>query len=225
MEINKIRFLGSVNIGLYAKASNYILLYYAGIIKRRLNEIVSGLEVTPIPVRPLNTRVISPFIVLNNRGVLISKYMDPDFKENIKMSIKDKGVNYVELDVKYTAIGNLIVVNDKAALVSPIIPYKIRKTISDELDVEVSAMTIGRASYVGSLMIVNNKGGLVAPFIKDDEYDYIKSLFNINLSAGTINNGIPFISSGIILNDKAIYVGDDTVGRELLVISQAFGDG
>jgi translation initiation factor 6 (eIF-6) len=34
---------------------------------------------------------------------------------------------------------------------------------------------------------------------------------------------VPFISSGLVVNDKGIIVGEDTVGRELFVLTQAFG--
>lgn len=222
MEISKLKILGSVNIGLYAKASNNFLIYYSDITSRKIKKLIEGLNVSPIPVKPLNTRVISPFLSLNSRGIVISRHLDLDLKENIKEAIKDKDIKLVELDTKYTAIGNLIVMNDRAALVSPILPNKIRKVIADELDIEVSTITIGRFSYIGSLMVVNNLGGLVAPVVKNDELSFIQSLFKIDILTGTINNGIYFISSGIILNDKAIYVGENTVGRELLVISQAF---
>jgi len=222
LEINRLKILGSVNIGLYAKANNNFLIYYSGITSRKVKTLINGLGVEPIPIKPLNTRVISPFIALNSRGLIISRYLDLDLKDNIKNAIKDKDLELVELDTKYTALGNLVIINDHAALTSPILPSRVRKEIADKLDVEVSSVTIGRFSYIGSLMVVNNIGGLVAPVIKEDELNFIRSLFKIDILTGTVNNGIYFVSSGIILNDKAIYVGENTVGRELLLISQAF---
>jgi len=223
LEIGRIRLLGSVNIGLYAKASNSILLYHADILRRKVDQLVSDLKVRPVPIKPLNTRVISPFVAMNSRGLVISRHVDADLKENIVKAIGGLDLKLVELDVKHTAIGNLIAMNDRAALVSPILPSRVRRIIADELDVEVSSMTIGRASYVGSLLAVNNHGGLVAPIVKDDELDFIRSLFRVDVYTGTVNNGDPFVSAGMILNDNAIYVGENTIGRELMVISQAFG--
>jgi len=222
LEINRLKILGSVNIGLYAKANNNFLIYYSGITSRKVKKLINGLKVEPIPIKPLNTRIISPFIALNSRGLIISRYLDLDLKDNIKSAIKGKDLELVELDTKYTAIGNLVIINDHAALTSPILPNRVRREIADKLDVEVSSITIGRFSYIGSLMVVNNIGGLAAPVIKEDELNFIRSLFKIDVLTGTVNNGIYFVSSGIILNDKAIYVGENTVGRELLLISQAF---
>jgi len=225
LEIIRIRLLGSVNIGLYAKATNKYLIYHSDIVRRRVEKLLSKLDVLGLPVKPINTRVISPFIAVNSRGIIISKYTYPDIKESIKNVAIEHGLELVELDTKYTAVGNLIIINDNAALVSPIIPTSSRKLIADRLDVEVSCATIGRTSYIGSLLVANNHGALAAPIIRDDELEIIKSVLHVDIYTGTVNNGIQFISSGLIANDKVVFVGEDTVGRELFVISQAFGGG
>lgn len=225
MEIIRIKILGSVNIGLYAKATNKYLIYYSDIVKRKVNKLINKLGVYGLPIKPVNTRVISPFVAANSYGMVISKYVDLDIKENIKRMADEFNLNIVELDVKYTAIGNLIAMNDKTAIVSPLISHKARREIADILDIEIISTTIGRASYIGSLLMINNKGALAAPIIRDDELDVIKSFLNVDVYMGTVNNGIQFISSGLIANDKVVFVGENTVGRELFVISQAFGGG
>jgi translation initiation factor 6 len=223
LEIARISILGSVNIGLYIKATNKYFLYHSEILERKIKTLNKFLRTDGIPIKPLNTRVISPFIAGNKDGVIISKYADGDLLTNIKNSMKDHGLKTVVLDTKYTALGNLTVFNDRYALVSPLIPINARRLIADELGVEVAACTIGRASYIGSLLVINNKGGLVSPVIRDDELEFIESFLKINVFSGTINSGVPFISSGLVVNDKGIIVGEDTVGRELFVLTQAFG--
>lgn len=225
MEIVRISLLGSVNIGLYVKATNHYFIYHSDIVKRKVRVLKETLSAEAIPIKPLNTRVISPFIAGNKNGVVISRYVDSDFLHNIKESLEGSGLKVVVLNTKYTALGNLTVFNDHSAVVSPIIPIEVRKVIADELDVEVAACTIGRASYIGSLLVVNNGGGLTSPTIREDEHQFIESFLKINVLSGTINSGTPFISSGLIVNDNGMVVGEDTVGRELFVLSQAFGGG
>ena len=223
MEIVRISLLGSVNIGLYVKATSHYFIYHSDILARKVKVLRNMLGVEGIPIKPLNTRVVSPFIAGNKYGVIISRYVDSDLLYNVKESMEKNGLKVVVLDTKYTALGNLTVFNDKYALVSPIIPIEVRRVIADELDVEVAACTIGRASYIGSLLVVNNKGGLVSPSIREDEHIFIESFLKINVFSGTINSGVPFISSGLVVNDNGIVVGEDTVGRELFVLTQAFG--
>ena len=223
MEVLRIKLLGSVNIGLYAKATNRFLFYHADIIKRKVDTLIEKLGVEGVPLKPTNTRIVSPFFAANDAGIVLSKYVYPDIRESLIEAAKVCKLNIVELDTKYTAVGNLVILGDRVALVSPLIPHAARKLIADALNVEVACITIGRTSYIGSLLVVNSKGGLAAPIIRDDELDIIQSLLKVNVYTGTVNNGIQFISSGLIANDRVIFVGEDTVGRELFVISQAFG--
>ena len=136
--------------------------------------------------------------------------------------LKDIDINIGVLDSKYTSLGNLVLANDKGAVVSPILPISSRKQISDLLDVEVVSTTIGRFSYIGSLATSNNNGVLTSPVIKDDEKIIIEDVLKAPLYTGTINGGVEFISSGVVVNDNGIVVGSATTGRELMMISQAF---
>lgn len=220
--MKKVKVFGGDHIGLYIKASNSYILYHSSVPERKLSLLKEELDAPTIPVYLVNILITSPFIAGNRNGVIISYLFEEYAKEELVKMLKEIGVNVGILKSKYTSLGNLILANDKGALVSPILSISSRKIISDILDVEVVPATIGRFSYIGSLAISNSRGALVAPMIKEDEKMIIKEVLKISLYTGTINGGVEFISSGIVVNDNGVVIGTATTGKELMMISQAF---
>lgn len=219
----KLKIFGGDHIGLYIKASSSFFLHHSTIPANKIDVLRKELGVPSIPVYLVNTLVTSPFIACNKNGVLVSHLFEDYALEELKKALEIFGLNLGVIRERYTSFGNLVLANDKGAVVSPILSLSTRKTIADVLDVEVVSMTIGRFSYIGSLGVSNNAGVLVAPVTKEDEAKVIEDVLKVSLYTGTINGGIEFISSGIIANDKGVVVGSSTTGRELMVITQAFG--
>ena len=220
--MRKLKVFGGDHIGLYAKASNSYVLYHSSIPKRKISVLERELGVPAVPVYLINVLITSPFIAGNKNGIIISYLFEEYAKEELMKTLKDIDINIGVLESKYTSLGNLILANDKGAIVSPILPISSRKKISDLLDVEVVSSTIGRFSYIGSLAISNNNGVLSSPVIRDDEKMIIEDVLKAPLYTGTINGGIEFISSGVVVNDNGVVVGSATRGKELMMISQAF---
>jgi len=191
-------------------------------MRRKVKAIENELKVSPIPVYLVETLITSPFIIANSNGVIIPDIFERYALEVLSENMKELGVNLEIVESKYTALGNIVLANDQGAVVSPIVSHKIRKTISDILDVEVASTTIGRCSYVGSLAAVNNKYGIASPSIKDDEKNLIEDILDIKIYNGTVNGGIELPSIGLIVNDKGIIVGEDSDGKELMLISAVF---
>lgn len=222
MNLIKIKVFGGDYIGLYVKASNAYLLYHSSLPKRKIDLLEKELCVPALPVYLVNTLIISPFLAGNKNGLLIPYLFEDYAREGLVDSLKDLDINIGVIKSKYTSLGNLILANDRGAIISPIISISSRKLISDVLDVEVVSSTIGRFSYIGSLGVSNNTGTLIAPVVKDDEKIIMEDVLKTSLYTGTINGGVEFISSGIVVNDSGVVVGTATTGRELIMISQAF---
>ncbi len=218
----RLKVFGSANIGLYFKSTNKFFIYHANIIQKKINLVHEELKVTPVPVYLVDTLITSPFIVANKNGVIVTSLFEPYALDDLANKLKELDVNFAVVDVKYTALGNIIVANDRGAISSPILPKSIRKIVSDVLDVEVVSSTIGRFSYVGSLAAVNNKFGISSPSIKEDEKQLIEDVLKIKLYESTVNNGVELVSLGIVLNDNGIVVGEDSSGKELMLLSAVF---
>jgi translation initiation factor 6 len=47
-------------------------------------------------------------------------------------------------------------------------------------------------------------------------------VFGVELEPATINGGIPYVSSAILVNNHAIVVGSLTSGPEIMMLTRAF---
>jgi translation initiation factor 6 len=221
--LKRIKIFGGDHVGLYIKATNSYLLYHSSIPKKKISILEEELGVPAIPVYLINTLITSPFIAGNRNGIVLPHLFEDYAREELVRKLKELDINIGILEHRYTSLGNLVLANDKGAIVSPVLPISSRKIIAETLDIEVVTATIGRFSYVGSLAVSNNNGVLVAPVLKDDEAKIIEDVLKVSTYTGTINGGVEFISSGVVANDRGVVVGTATTGRELMVISQAFG--
>jgi len=48
------------------------------------------------------------------------------------------------------------------------------------------------------------------------------NVLGVKLEHATINNGVPFVESGILANNKAVVVGSMTTGPEIMMLTRAF---
>ncbi len=218
----RLKIFGSSNIGLYIYATNKYLLYHSAIPEKKVRQIVEELDVPAVKLHLTETLITAPFIVGNSNGLLIPDIFEDYALEQLKRDVKKLDINLAIVSSKYNALGNIIIANDNGGLISPIIPFSLKKIISDVLDVEISTVTVGRFSYIGSLVVVNNSNGLVSPVIKDDEKLIIEDILGVNLYEGTVNGGAEFIKLGLVVNDYGVVVGEETSGAELMNISSIF---
>ena len=166
-----------------------------------------------------NTRLLGVLMVLNNHGILLPKTSSPEEIANLQ---KSTGLNVKILDTKYNALGNLICVNDKGGIVSPLIEKEFIKEIEDVLDIEVIQKRIAGYDQVGAVMESNNLGGVIHPETDEEDIKNFSNVLGVNIEPTTINGGIPFVSSGILSNSHAIVVGNLTNGPEIMMLTRAF---
>jgi len=214
-------FFGTVEVGLFAVPTEEVCLIPPQLKRRQRNLIEDVLGVTLIPTTLAGSILLSPMAVGNSNGILFSNMVLEEEIEAVKKKVKDLNIGVVE--GKYTAIGNLVLANDRAALASSILPKKTLKMIEDILGVEVVIGRIANRSYVGSLAVVTNNGGVVYAEISEEEEKKLSDLFKVDVIPGTVNNGVKFVRSGIIANSKGAIIGSMTTGPELMTISRALG--
>ncbi|NOJ33009.1 MAG: hypothetical protein DA329_12815 [Candidatus Nitrosocosmicus sp.] len=135
---------------------------------------------------------------------------------------QESGLNVERIKSKYTAIGNLIAVNDNGAVISPFIEETNRQVVQDVLGVPSEIMTIAGFIQVGSVVVATNSGAVIHPNASDKEIEYASDILKVDIEHATINGGIPFLSSGIIANSKSVVVGSMTSGPELIILSRIF---
>lgn len=219
MPVLRTDIRGSINVGNYAKAMGDHLLLTGDAPDRQAKRFEKTLGGTPVRVRLRDCHLTSPFFAGNSSGILASRFVEDETLEALRNSSNSQRVH--TLETRFTAIGNLILANDRGALVSPVLSASHLRVVRDALNAEVEKGTLGRASYVGSLATVNNHGGIVTPFALDEEIQRLEDLLGIEVHRGTINSGIPFIASGLVATDKGALAGKLTDGKELMAITQA----
>ena len=225
LTIERINYKGNPNIGVYIFATDKFVIVPPDADDKIIKVISKILQVPIIKVSIADTNLIGIFVVGNNKGLLLPKIIKDYEYEIIKENIREKGVdiNVAIAKTKFTALGNVCLVNDFAAFVHPEIYSDLKSLIRDVLEVEVVEKgVIAGFSTVGSVAFVNNFAGVVHPEASDNEIKFLSQLFRVPFDVGTVNFGVGFIKSGLVGNSKGILVGDRTTGPEILRLSKIF---
>jgi translation initiation factor 6 len=209
----------SPNIGIFVKANDSIVLVPYGFAETKTAKLAEYLQVKEIHTSVAGTRLLGPMTVMNNNGILLPSIASD---EELKMLKQVSKLNVERLSSKFTAIGNLIATNDNGAIVSPLFQGEIDQQVQDVLGVPVQTMTIGGFVQSGSMIIATNVGAGVHPNATEEEIKTVSEALQVPAEPVTVNGGMPFLSSGVITNSKAVIVGTLTTGPELIMLSRIF---
>ena len=219
MDIFKYDVYRGPNIGVYITVNDDFVLLPMGFAQTKAEKLGKYLEAKPMFTSIANTRLMGALMVMNNRGILLptTAYMDEyDFLK------KETGLEVGVLDSKYTALGNVICANDKGAVVSPWLSKEDCETIEQILGVEVVQKRISGMNQVGSVLVANNSGAVIHPEANEEDMKMFANLLGVKIEHATINNGVPYVKSGILANNKAVVVGTLTTGPEIMMLTRAF---
>ena len=219
MDIIKYDVYSGSNIGIFTSVNDKFVFIPNGFAKTKAENLARYLQTEYLMTPVANTRLLGILMVLNNHGILLPKTSSPDEIANLR---KCTDLNVKILDTKYNALGNLICVNDKGGVISPIIEKEFIKEIEDVLDIEVIQKKVAGFHQVGAVMEANNLGGIIHPEADEEDIKNFSNVLGVNLEPATINGGIPFVSSGMLANSNAVVVGNLTNGPEIMMLTRAF---
>lgn len=156
---------------------------------------------------------------VNSNGMVMPHYVTDEELEPLRKF----DMNVERINSKKNAFGNLILVNDKGAIVDEDLmkDSETMKCVKDTLDIETTSGTIAGLNYVGSLAVATNKGVIAHPMIKDDERKLLREVLKVPVNEGTVNLGVPFVASGLMANDHGALAGNVTTGPEIFIIGNA----
>lgn len=217
MDITHGNVYGGPNIGLYASVSDSYLLVPSGFTPLKAQSLADALQVPWHAVSICGTRLSGAMSVHVKSAILLPKTALVSEYEELS-AVADVHV----IDAQYTALGNLICANSRGAIVSPLLSNADCKRIQDALDVEVIRMKVAGMEQCGSLTKTNDTGTVVHPLADEHEIQRISEILHTRVEPSTINNGVPYVSSGILANNKAIVVGGQTTGPEIMMLTRAF---
>ena len=217
-KIQRLDFNGSSNLGAFCRVTDNWIIHATSNVPTK-QALETFFEKTASSVSIGQSTLVGILTTGNSHGILVPHIILDEELELLQTNLK---IPIVQLDSKLTALGNLILANDKAALVNPEFTKKERQVIQDTLNVEVEAGTLAGSNLVGSYCVVTNHGVLVHRDVSEEEIDHLASLFSVQADVGTINCGVPYISIGLLATSKAAAAGFETTGPELMRITEVF---
>lgn len=217
MGILRINFDGDPNLGLYGFATDKYCFLGADGYATKMKET---LKVHVYSLHLLNMDLVKLFCAGNSSGVIIPKILE-DFGEDNLEKIRRR-IKALFIDTRYTCVGNLILINDRGAILSPLLK-KHKREIEKFYGVECAITKIAGMNIVGSLGFTTNKGCLVHPKIREREKRIIEKTLQVDVDITTVNFGSPYPGAGLIANSNGFVVSERTSGPELGRITDVLG--
>ncbi len=207
-------FQGDPNIGLFGlMTEKYAVLPEPGI---GVEFLVKKIAYTTIA----GTKLCGIFLSGNSNGLIVPETITEREMAALKNTLK--GVNILKIRSKYNAIGNLILCNDKGAIISPLLSASADE-IAKCLKVKVAIGSMLDLDIIGAMCVATKKGFLLDMYAEDAEFKFVKDVLGVDGDIGTVNFGSEFVKSGILANSKGVLVGKATTGPETARIDEALG--
>ena len=219
MDIIKYDVYRGPNLGVYISVNDSLVLVPMGFAKTKADKLAKYLDVDVHYTSIANTRLIGALSAMNNKGILLPTTAYQNEYDYLK---KETDLEVGILDTKFNALGNVICANDKGAVVSPWLSKEDCQTISDVLGVEVIQKKIAGFNQTGVVLIANATGAAIHPEADEEDMKTIANVLGVKIEQSSINNGIPYVSSGILVNNHNLVVGSLTTGPEIMMLTRAF---
>lgn len=210
-------FNGDPNIGMYGFATDKYCFLGANVQQNLLQRVRETLKIEIISSTVSGTELTGLFAMGNSNGIILSKMIE---EYEIK-KLKENSLNLKVINSNETALGNLILCNDKGCLISSSLK-KFQKEISDVLGCEVEIGKIANLDIVGSCGIASNIGCLCHREAREEELKRIEEILKVKVDVGSVTYGTPYIRSGLIVNSNGVLISDPTTGAEIGRIEEVF---
>jgi translation initiation factor 6 len=210
--------VGSASIGVYSLANDQFVVVPQMVPRKKAEKTAEWLKVKLIHTSIAGSVLAGALACANSNGLLLPNSIRDGELDAIKAVFKG---TITIMETKKTAYGNLVLANDKGAVVDPRFKESEVRQIADTLGVEAVSSEIAGLPYVGSLAAATNKGVLAHPMLTAEEKKILEDVFKVPVDVGTINCGIPYVGTGLVGNTHAAVAGSMTTGPEMFIIGNA----
>jgi len=206
MNIEKYNYTGNENIGFHATVTEEQAIYPPEFTRKEKFTAEKTVE-TYIN----RTKLVGLFTAGNSNCILIPK----EATSREKDKLEEAGISFKVLDSPDNALGNLILANDKGAIISPKLD-EMKEEIEEALEVPVKVGKIAGLQNPGVSGLVNSRGAVIHREASEEEAEKIKEALDLeDIDIGTINLGSPYTGSGGLATDDLVLVGENTSGPEI----------
>jgi len=207
----------SASIGVYSLATDGMIIVPPQVPKDKAQKLEEWLKTKVVQTTIGESVLVGALACANSNGIILPHYTRHEETQAIRAN---SDLNVSIMYTKKTSYGNLILANDRGALVSPQLKESDVRKIADTLGVEAVPGEIAGLPYVGSLAIATNKGVLAHPLLEEEERKVLMDVFKVHVDVGTVNCGIPYVATGLRGNTRGAVAGFVTTGPELFIIGQ-----
>jgi translation initiation factor 6 len=211
---------GSSYVGVFARATDDVLLVRPDVDEELREEFADELEVAACPTTVAGSGTVGALATGNENGLLVSSRVTDLERERIA-DVTELPVH--ELPGRINAAGNVVLANDYGAYVHPDLSREAVKAVEAALEVPVERGDLAGVRTVGTAAVATNEGVLCHPKSTDGELDFLEEHLDVFADIGTINYGGPLVGSGLVANSYGYVCGQDTTGPELGRIEDALG--
>jgi translation initiation factor 6 len=214
----RIKIAGSSLLGVFARCTEKVVIVPQEVGEADRLALQDGLKVEAVRALAGIGSVLGSLVAANSNGFVVTHHAG---NEELK-ALREYG-RVARLPARINAAGNVILVNDSAALVHPALSSRACEAVEQTLGVKVEKGTIGGLKTVGMAGVATNKGLLLHPRVSEEEIAVLERLFELPVDVGTVNLGSPLVGSGVLANSRGYFAGEDTSGPELGRIEDALG--
>ncbi|MFW5746389.1 MAG: translation initiation factor IF-6 [Nanoarchaeota archaeon] len=219
VHVYRTNFSGNPNVGLFAFATDRFCLVGASVTDENVSQLEEVLGVPVHRITIAGTSLVGVFVSGTADKILVPSII---FEHELK-ELKELGIDYAVIETTLTALGNNVVVNAKAALVNSDMEKAAIDAISSALGVCVEKGRIYDQDTVGSCLCLTSRGGIIHRDASDQQIDAFSDLFGVTIDIGTVNHGVPQVSSGIIANKNGFLIGRQSTGIEVSNVDELLG--
>ena len=209
---------GDPNIGVFSRVLDDIAIIPPEAPEAYKQAVRAALDVDLVETYVQGSSIIGSLLVGNRKGIVVS-----GLATETEIGVLSEHREVMLLTGTMNAAGNVILVNDKVAIIHPEMEKEMAEEIGEFLGVDVLQKSLGGIKTVGMAGAATSKGVIVTPRSTEQEIARLEDFCGVPVGTGTINMGSGLIGTGLLVNTRGYIAGAQTSGFELGRIEDVFG--